>query len=278
MTRVLIARSVRDSWLLLVSCCALTTAFITLRVWFASKIKVDMFIKLFQSSLKFVEDLLPVSIEELASPLGRAAFSFEEGPVIVLMALWTVTRGSECLAGRIGAGTMEMLLAQPLRRITLVVSHTLVTLGGIVAIGAAGWMGLAMGLSISEFDPPPPASRLAPGVVQYIGLGVFYTGAATIASALARTRSQAVAVVIGFYVVELALMIIGRLSPSAAWLEWLTILSAYEPTFLTLGLNRDAATHWPLFWQYNAWLFGLGAAGLALAAAFFCHRDVPAPL
>ncbi len=46
------------------------------------------------------------------------------------------------------------------------------------------------------------------------GLGVFLLGLATFASAIARTRSQAVALVIGFYVIELALMIVARISPS----------------------------------------------------------------
>ena len=278
MNRTLILRSVRDSWVLLTSCCALTLGFVWLRVWIASKIKIDAFIRLFSESLKMFQSLLPVSIEELASPLGRAAFSYEELPVILLMGLWTATRGSECLIGRVGAGTMEMLLAQPVRRATVVASHSVVTLLGAALIGFASWLGLAAGLAVSEFDPRPTMSALTPGTVNYFGLGVFLLGAATLASALARTRSQAVAAVMGFYVVELAVMIVARLSPSAKWLEWFTILSAYEPTRLVLGIDSDAATHWPQFWHYNAWLFGLGALLWLAATAIFCRRDVPAPL
>ena len=95
---------------------------------------------------------------------------------------------------------------------------------------------------------------------------------------LHRDDVQAVGLVIGFSVVQLTLMIMARLSPDFQWLAWLTILSAYEPTMLALGLVRDPATHWPLFWAYNAWLFGLGTLMLAGAAAVFCRRDVPAPL
>jgi ABC-2 type transport system permease protein len=78
--------------------------------------------------------------------------------------------------------------------------------------------------------------------------------------------------------VELALMILGRLSPSAAWLEYLTILSAYEPTKLSLGLVKDPTAHWPMFWQHSGVLFGLGALLWVVAATIFCRRDVPAPL
>jgi ABC-2 type transport system permease protein len=278
MNRVLIQRSLRDSWLLLGSCCALTFGFVWLRVWVSSKIRFETFIKLFSEGLKVFSDLLPVPIEELASPLGRAAFSYEELPVILLLGLWTVARGSECLAGRIGAGTMEMLLAQPVRRITLVASHTAVTVAGVAVLGLASWLGLGAGLATSHFDPPPAWTALLPAAFNYAGLGVFLVGGSTLASALARTRSEAVAVVTGFYVVELALMILARISQSAEWMENLTFLSAYEPTMLTLGLAKDAAAHWPQFWQYNAWLYGLGVLAWTAATAIFCHRDVPAPL
>jgi ABC-2 type transport system permease protein len=278
MNRTLVMRSVRDNWVLLVSCCALSFAFVWLRVWVASMIKMETFIRIFAEGLNIFSKLLPVPIEELASPLGRAAFSFEEGPVILLIGLWAVTRGSDCLAGRLGSGTMEMLLAQPLRRITLVTSHTAVTFVGVLLLGVACWAGLAAGLATSEFDPPPRLGSLVPAVINYLGLGAFLVGGSTFASAVSRTRAQAVAAVMGFYVVELAFMILGRLSPSAAWLENLTILSAYEPTKLTLGLVRDPAAHWPMFWQHNGVLFGLGALLWVVAATIFCRRDVPAPL
>ena len=278
MNRALVVRSLRDSWLLLVCCCALTTAFIWVRVWFASKIKMEHFIKLFSGGLRFVQDLLPVSIEELASPLGRVAFSYEELPVALLLGLWTLTRGSECLVGRVGAGTMEMLLAQPLRRITLVTSHSVVTLAGVAALGAASGLGLAAGLSASEFDPPPPLTLLWPAALNDLAFGVFILGVSTLASAVSRTRAQAVAIVAGFYVVELALLILGRLGPSTRWMEKLTILSVYQPTKLSVGAFHDAAAGWPVCWQYCAILAGVGAGLWIAAAAIFCRRDVPAPL
>lgn len=278
MNRALIIRSLRDSAALLASGCLLTTGFVALRVWIAAHIEFEAFITLFSEGLKFFQGLLPVPIEDLASPLGRVAFGFEELPVILLMGLWSLSRGADCIAGRVGAGTMEMLLAQPVRRLSIVASHTAVTLAGVVALGAAAWCGTALGVQIAEFDPPPASASLWPATVNYIGLGVFVTGAATFLSAIAKSRSQAVGLAIGLYVVELALMIMARLSARFEWFEWFTILSAYEPTLLTLGLVRDPVAHWPLFWQYNACLFGLGAALLAASAVIFCHRDVPAPL
>jgi ABC-2 type transport system permease protein len=270
-------RSFRDSWMLLTSCCVLTLGFVCLRVWVASKLKIEAFAALF-AGVKMFERLLPVSIDELATPLGRSAFSYEELPVILLLGLWTVARGSDCLAGRLGSGTMEMLLAQPIRRITLVTSHTAVTLAGVAAMGVASFLGLMLGLSISEYEPRPEWTSLLPAAANYLGLGAFYVGFATFASALARTRSTAVAGVISFYVVELAVMIVSRLAPAAAWMRYFTVFTVYEPTKLTIDLANEPAAAWVTFWQYNAWLVGLGAVSWLAATTIFCRRDVPAPL
>lgn len=270
-------RSLRDSWMLLASCCVLTVGFVCLRVWVASKLKIEAFGLLFQGA-KMFERLLPVSIEDLASPLGRSAFSYEELPVILLLGLWTVARGSDCLAGRLGSGTMEMLLAQPIRRVSLVSSHSAVSLAGVAMLGVASFSGLIAGLSISHYDPRPALVKLLPAAVNYLSLGLFFLGFATLVSALSRTRAAAVAAVIGFYVVELAVMIVSRLAPAAAWMGYLTIFTVYEPTKLTIEVANEPATAWITFWQYNAWLAGLGALSWLAATTIFCRRDVPAPL
>jgi ABC-type transport system involved in multi-copper enzyme maturation permease subunit len=278
MNRVLLRQSFRDSWLLLACCSVLAFGFICLRIWVASKIRADVFIRLFSGALRSFSRLLPVPIEDLASPLGRTAFSYEEMPVILLLGLWVVARGSDCIAGRVGAGTMEMLLAQPLRRVTLVTTHSFVTLIGVVAFGLVTVAGLAAGVALSEFKPRPELGSLLPATFNFLGFGVFLVGFATLTSALSRTRAQAVGIVMGVYVIQLSLLIFSRLAPSAEWLENFTIVTVHQPTMLAVGIANRPETSWPVFWQYNAILVGLGAALWLLAAAIFCRRDVPAPL
>jgi ABC-type transport system involved in multi-copper enzyme maturation permease subunit len=198
MNRVLISRSFRDSGWMLATCCLLAAGFTWLRVWVASQIKADAFIKFFSESLKVFQALLPAPIEDFASPLGRVAFSYEEYGLVMLLGLWCISRGSECIAGRVGSGTMEMLLAQPLRRISLVTSHSAVTMVGVALLALASWGGIGLGLAISTFEEPPSLLQLAPGALQIFGLGLFIAGAATFISSLARNRSTAVGVMFGF--------------------------------------------------------------------------------
>ena len=71
-----------------------------------------------------------VPFSEVATPAGRVALVYVH-PLVILCCLgWSIARGSDCVSGEIGRGTMEMLLAQPVRRISVYTSHALVTIGG----------------------------------------------------------------------------------------------------------------------------------------------------
>jgi ABC-type transport system involved in multi-copper enzyme maturation permease subunit len=276
MNRALVERSIRDSWLLLVACCVLTFALMSLRVWFVSRINIEHFVQMFAGGLSFFESLLPVSLSDWISPLGRTVFTYEEPGIILLLALWTVARASECIVGRIENGTMEVLLAQPVRRVTLVSSHSAVSLAGVLILAITSLGALATGVSISKFDERPDLLAVLPATISYLGFGTFLLGAATLVSALTRTRSQAVAIVIAFYVIQLAFVIIARLLPSISWLEYLSILRAYEPTRAAIEFQHAQSNAWCC--QPSVWLYGIGAASWIAATAIFCHRDVPAPL
>ena len=279
MSRALWCQTLRDSLFLLLGCCSLLFGFIWLRLWIVSQIDFAEAANLFTKMLpEFFQRLLPVPIDMIATIEGRVVVGYEELPVGLLMALWTVTRGTECLAGRLGDGTLEMMLAQPVRRLALVMSHSGVTLLGVAAVALAAWLGTAIGIFTVGFDEETSITTYLPATFNLFSVGVFMAGSATLASAIAPSRAQAVAIFVGFYVLEITFKILGLMSSDLAWLKKWTFLSAYEPTQLTIGLKSSPELYWPLFWQTNGLLIGLGLAALAAAATIFCRRDVPAPL
>ncbi|MBD14152.1 MAG: hypothetical protein CMJ72_03180 [Planctomycetaceae bacterium] len=279
MIRALWVQSLRDSALLLCGCCSLLFGFIWFRLWIVSQINFAEAVGLFNKMLPdFFHKLLPVPIDMIATLEGRVVMGYEELPVGLLMALWTVTRGTECLAGRLWDGTLEMLLAQPIKRLALVTSHTGVTLLGVVAMALAAWLGTATGILTVGFEAETFPRTYLPASINLFAIGVFMTGAATLVSAIARSRAQAVAFFVGFYVFEITLKIMGLMAPNLAWLKKMTFLSAYEPTKLTLGCLSDPASYLPLFWLYTGILVGLGFVALAISATIFCRNDVPAPV
>jgi ABC-type transport system involved in multi-copper enzyme maturation permease subunit len=282
---ILIARSLLDSWLLLGGCATLLAVFMAFRIWVAAQINFDAVTALLAGgNFRFLEKMLPVPLEVIASPTGRVAFGFEEFPVVLLAGLWTISRGSESVAGRLQDGTLEMLLAQPIRRATLLASHSAVTLLGVTVLAAAAWAGTAWGIAIADFAAPPPWQRFLPAALNLGGLATFMVGAATFASVVLPSRSRAVGVVVGVLVVELTLLLLARATPAMAWLKAWTILSAYDPTALCVQMTAaDGTGLWPRwdvpdFWIACGWLYGLGAALWAAALWSFAERDVPAPI
>ena len=262
------------------SCCLLLLAFIWLRIWIASQIDFAGVIDLFVNGTlpKFILKLLPVPLDALASPLGRSAFGFEEMPVVLLAGLWAIARGTDCVSGRVGTGIMEMLLAQPVSRMAIFSSHMLASLAGAATIGVAAWLSTAIGVATSSFAEKPGWWDYAPAAANLAALTMFLLGASAFISSAATSRAQAVGWMIGFYFIQVTFKIVALLSPKYAWLKSWTFLTAYEPTRLTVGIGENAQEYVPLFWQYNGVLLGLGCVGLLLAAASFCHRDVPAPV
>lgn len=279
MFRTLAIRTFLDGLALLASCCVLMFAFIWLRLWIVSQMDFREAMDALGDHLPdFIKKMLPVPIEVIATIEGRITFSYEELPVVLLVALWAVTRGSECLAGRLGDGTMEMLLAQPVRRLTLVASHFSITLLGIGFIAFTAWVATAVGIATIDFDTSTNAKTYLPAAGNLFSVGCFMAGIATLASALGRSRAQAVAIFVAFYVTEVTCKILGLIASKVAWLKKFSFLSAYEPTWLTIGLVKEPAEYWPKYWQFNGLLLGLGLLSFLIASVIFCRRDVPAPL
>ena len=136
---------------------------------------------------------------------------------------------------------MEMLLSQPVRRITLLSSHVAVTLVGVALIALTAWLATATGVATIDFDETTSASTFAPAAINLFTVGFFMAGTATLASALGRSRAHAVAIFVAFYVVEITCKILGLLASKVAWLKKFSYLSAYEPTLLTHRIGQRAS-------------------------------------
>ncbi len=102
----------------------------------------------------------------------------------------------------------------------------------------------------------------------------FLAGVSTVLSSADNHRWRTIGLVGGFYVVQLVFKVIGRLVERFSWLIYLTFGTACEPQALVI----DADQAWALSLRYDGVLIGIGLACYVVAAAIFCHRDLPAPL
>jgi len=230
----------------------------------------------------FLKTGIPAELEKLAgipfalvaTTHGRIAMAYVD-PVILFAAVsWGVARGSDCVSGEIGRGTMEMLLAQPVRRLEILVSQATVTTLGAALLAVANWCGTAAGLATVPLDEPVLASQYIPGAINLFAMMFFVAGVSTLASSWDSYRWRTIGLVGAFYMIELVIKVFARMVDSLDWLMYATFLGAFEPQRLIV--EADKATSLAL--KYNGTLLGLGLAAYVLAAVIFCRRDLPAPV
>ncbi len=311
-------KSVRDARLLLAACAAVLFAFCWVRVWITSRLEMERFRNILESLPDSWQRLAPVPIQQLFTYEGRIAVSYEEPIVYLMMAVWAITRGSDSVSGAIGRGTMEMMIAQPVSRLRLLLTHSTVTLLGVAFLASVAYAGTCAGIATTTVELAPEPIRipllgfklplgnrppqitpmsdlvdprvLLPAATNYCCLGVFLTGLTTLLSSWDRYRWRTIGLTVGFYVVQTIFELVGLAVERMEWIKRFTFFTAYEPIAFVARSVESPETAWTFFLSddthlthlgplgYDAILVGLGLAGLVAGTIVFCRRDLPAPL
>lgn len=264
----------RDTRVLLFFLAALVFGFNWLFVYVTSQIDLSALRIFFQSLPSFFEKLAGVSFDAIATPRGRIAMAYGDPVVVFSVVIWAIGRGSDAVSGEIGRGTMEMILAQPVRRLSVLAVQACVTIGGAALLSMAILAGTAAGLATVPLDESLHWQQFLPGALNIFAMTLFLAGASTMVSAWDNYRWRTIGVMGAFYLSQLVFKLMGQ---TIAWFKWLlnfTFLTACEPQSLIVNTE----TSWTLSWQYDGLLIGLGIACYVAAAVIFCNRDLPAPL
>jgi len=278
-------KSFREGWWLLISCAALLYFFSWMNVWLVSEVESSHLLrvlKYFRNPM--LEQLLPVPLDVLVSSAGRLAAGFDHPLVMVPTCVWAIARGSDSISGEIGRGTMEVLLAQPIRRIEVLISQAGITILGALFLALSVWLGIATGLYKFNLAEEPLANLYWPATSNLFCLSFALAGLTTFLSSFDRFRARTIGLSVGILLLEIVLALIAiSASESWEWVRWITFISAYQPQVLSFHywpkeVAKDPELSWRLLWHYNGSLLALGTVCYATAAAIFCRRDLPAPL
>jgi ABC-2 type transport system permease protein len=298
MNRALIRKSIAEARLLLVSSTLVMFAVCWLRVWIVSLLPTDFFKTLLEQFRDF-ERFVPVPFEQLFTYPGRLALTYDELIVVMCVVIWAIARGSDVVAGELGRGTMEMLLAQPVSRVRILVTQSAVTVVGIAILATASWLGLYVGIQVTSVEEPVVAPRwsipmwgfspgalpdelplegesrrvpmsskvnprvMIPAAVNLFALGFFLAGLSALMSSMDRYRWRAIGIVAAIYVVQFIVKIVALASDRLNWLSRLTFFSAYEPgRFVSVAVNTPEQTWKLLAWDEQGQWSGLGPLGL----------------
>lgn len=297
MNRALLRKCWLEAQWLLVACAAAIFAFCWVRVWMVSRIDTSRFEAIIDLLPGDWQRFTPVDMKWLVTYAGRISLAYDEPIVVFGMSIWAIGRGSDCVSGELNRGTMEMLLAQPLSRLQILVTQSFVTLTGVFVLAAVAWLGTYTGIQTmtakeevaatvtlpitipgigSELPVPwrekktietpmrlkVDARQFLPATVNLFALGVTLAGLATVVSASDRYRWRTIGIVTGIYVAQILLKLIGMASDSWRWLTWLSFLTAYEPEEFVQWSVSDPAVTWS-FTRLDAagTVVGLGPLG-----------------
>ncbi len=266
-------KAVSDAgWQLAISSVVLV-AFSWLFVWLMGSIQMPAWKTLLGLLPKFLVPMLGVPLADLASRTGQLSILYVHLVTILVCVGWALGRGSDSISGEIGRGTMDMILALPVWRVTVMAIPAAVATAGAAVLALCVWLGTALGLLCFKLDEPIALARFLPGAANLFAMVVCLTGVTTLVSACGRDRWRTVLWSGGFFVVSLVLETVVRMWPAAWQLNYLTFLSLFHPQKLIL--LKDAGA-WTIVRDDLA-LLGLGLLGYAAAGVVLWRRDIPGP-
>jgi ABC-2 type transport system permease protein len=287
MIRALSTKAVDDAKWLFAALFVLMFFFPWVFLWASGKISLPAFSNFLTSALpREWQQIWGVPFSQVATPAGRAALVFVHPLVEFSAAIWTVARGSDCVSGEIGRGTMEMLLAQPVRRTTVYATQALVTIAGSALLAIAVWCGTALGLRAGQLYEHVSAALYIPPTINLFALMICLGGMTALISACDNVRWRTIGLMAGWYVLSTVLAVVSQIADRWNWLGNVSFLTAYKPQ--SMVASPDAA--WSLLTYRNGSiaglgiggqvvvLFGLGVACYVAGAIVFNHREIPAPL
>lgn len=324
MFNALVKKYWSESWLLWSACAFILPLFCWMRIWIVAQFELSRLEPLLEQ-LKPFEKFSPVPVSQFLTYAGSIAMTFDEPVVILCVLVWSISRGSDVVSGEIHRGTMEMLLAQPITRRGIMLAHALVSMFGLAFLCLLVWIGISFGietLSIRE-TPATPTMQLSwlpieiplglsnstaepmwvplkervdgrlylPPTLNLFGFSYFVFGLSVLFSAIDKYRWRTIGIVIGIYVLQFMLYLLGKSTPATSWALNLTFFSAYRPDDIVRVIVEQPNYAWAwLHWDKSGEFVGLGPLGYSVllilfGAAFhlsgiyyFHRRDLPAPL
>lgn len=297
MTRVLVGKLLRDVRTGLILVCLLLAAFQVLWARVSQRISDtgqildslrrfglsidDIRATVFQGPGQIVQAIIGGEGIRIDHAADMISISYVHPLTVFILSIWAIGRASGAIAGEIDRGTMELLLAQPLRRRQVVFAHLAVDGVAIPVICLSMWAGTWLGTALVGFIGNANAAlaidpwAFAPGLVNVALLLFALSGLTMWLSAAGRFRWRVLGVAVMVALVQFLVNLIGQLWDPAAPLRPLTVFYYYQPQPMMLRADWYAGR---AAWLHMAVLAALGTVGYAGALAVFCRRDLPAPL
>jgi ABC-2 type transport system permease protein len=230
---------------------------------------LDVFIwPAYRDSLQNLE--LPPAIEaflgselSIATPAGFLSAEFFSWTPVLLV-VYAVIQGTGAVAGEESAGTMDVLLSQPVRRASVVVQKAGAFLTGLAITVFIAWLGFLVSLpfvdmeDVTLYDVALGCANVMPITLLFYGVSL-WLGSALGSRALA--AGGAIALITAAYFVNLLVNAVDSLEAMK-----------YATPFYYYGAGLPLVRG--IEWAHVALLLGIAAACFAATLRAFERRDV----
>lgn len=181
----------------------------------------------------------------------------------ILVIVFAIIAGTGAIAGEEGAGTIELLLAQPIARAAAVLEKLAALVIAAGAIVATGFVGFLISVPTVEIDIS--IVDLAIGCATMLPITLFFLALAFWAGAVAPSRATAAAALIGVATIAYFIYTLSNGIGSVQWMRYATPFYYYG--------NGASLTHGVEWWHVGL-LLGLAAIFVGLTLRTFERRDV----
>ncbi len=293
--RILVKKYLQESLALGIPLGIILFAFPWVRIWTVSQFELSGFGPLIDQFRAF-EKFSPVPLEQFLTYQGIIGLTFAEPVLLLCLLAWSISRGSDVVSGELGRGTMEMLLAQPIRRWQLLAAHGTIAIGGLVVLCILVYAGMTMGIWTNTTPMRESQSLIVPWLdwnlklpwrsdevawvplVQLVkaslylvptlnlfGLGFAVLGLSVAISSFDQYRWRAVGTLMGVYVLQLLLFILAKSTPRMSFLKPFTFLSAYQPDWIVQTvMNHEKSQGYFMMPRPASWDETIGPLGYVL--------------
>jgi ABC-2 type transport system permease protein len=201
------------------------------------------------------------------SSRGLIVFAWSHPVVLALLAAPMILLASRAIAGEIEAGTMELLLSQPLARSTYLTTQIIFALGVLLALAGTMLLGVSLGLSLFNLHQVLPWRTFLPVAINLVSLQIAIYGVTLLLSATAREGSRVANVALLFVLVSYLVQAVARLWPKIQFLSIYTIFNYYSPQQIVMNNSTP--------WRNMLILFGVAFITGGLGWRKFMRRDIP---
>lgn len=235
-----------------------------LAIWPSLKENVGTLAQLWESYPEAIRKAFGGENFQFATFDGFISVEYLNQMWVIVMIAFSVSLATSAIVAEIEKGTMEVLLAQPISRRSVIVTRHLFFEMGTLFLIAATLIPIAMG------------APLVGGDIQYLGLlalampsFLFFTAIGSLTfffSALFSSRGRAIFVSLGIIISSYALDIIAKINDTISSVHFLSLFYYWDPYRYLHRLD--------FAWGDMAVLAGISLVSTAAAVMWFERRDI----